>query len=80
MWRSPSPSSKIIRSNAPMCSVEIHGLADASENYYMEREWRVDGHAAFDVSDVHCVMIPSAYKFHFESDYPEYRGEIHPVG
>jgi hypothetical protein len=50
---------------------------DASpSNYYMEREWRIQGHLDFTLDDVSRVVLPSAYSRRFRSHFPEYFGQV----
>jgi hypothetical protein len=49
---------------------------DDPDNYYMEREWRVIGNFEFALSDVHRIIIPSAFAARFRADLPEYTGQI----
>ena len=47
-----------------------------SENYYMEREWRVGSNVEFSLSDVTRVFLPSKYATQFRKDLPDYTGQI----
>jgi hypothetical protein len=50
-----------------------------SDNYYMEREWRVLGKVYFHLTDVVRVFSPKAYFARFRMDLPEYVGQIQEV-
>jgi hypothetical protein len=48
-----------------------------SENYYMEREWRVLTDFEFKLSNVERVILPRNYAKRFRRDFSEYYGQIH---
>ena len=47
-----------------------------TDNYYMEREWRVLGIVKFALNDVHRVILPSGYATRFRNDLPVYTGQL----
>jgi hypothetical protein len=47
-----------------------------TDNYYMEREWRVLGHVFFNLEDVQRVILPRAYVARFRQDVPLYAGQV----
>jgi len=49
---------------------------DSTENYYMEREWRVYGDVLFQMADVHRIILPRSYQDRFCRDCPSYCGEL----
>ena len=54
---------------------------DDSENYYMEREWRLIGSMTFHLPDVARVILPTAYESCFRKEFPNFtRDRIYPVG
>ena len=50
--------------------------ADHSENFYMEREWRIFGNLEFSLDQVRRVIFPQDFARRFRDDLPEYFGEI----
>ncbi len=46
------------------------------ENYYMEREWRVNGNIQFALSDVMRVILPEPYSKRFRTDVPGFYGQL----
>lgn len=48
-----------------------------SDNFYMEREWRVVGNVNFELQNVHRIILPKSYIDRFYEDLPDYRGQIH---
>lgn len=53
------------------------GLAeDDSENYYMEREWRLPDGLAFRLGNIARLILPRDYCEQFHVDVPEYTGEV----
>ena len=54
-----------------------NGLAsDDDKNFYMEREWRVNGNLEFTLGEVRRVIFPERFARSFRQDVPEYFGEI----
>jgi hypothetical protein len=49
---------------------------DHEENFYMEREWRLDDGLAFRLGDVARIFLPLDYCRQFHEDIPDYAGEI----
>jgi len=49
---------------------------DDSENFYMEREWRLLGSLKFKINDVHRIILPEKYSKRFKKDIPHYSGKI----
>jgi hypothetical protein len=49
---------------------------DDSDNFYMEREWRVPEGFAFSLEDIARVIVPQEFEDKFRSDMPGYSGEI----
>lgn len=49
---------------------------DHEANYYMEREWRVQGPVSFSLSDVRRLLVPPEYGRRLRADVPEYFGEV----
>jgi Putative abortive phage resistance protein AbiGi, antitoxin len=47
-----------------------------SENYYMEREWRIGNHVIFKLDDVSRIFLPAHFARRFRTDLPEYAGQI----
>lgn len=47
-----------------------------TEQYYMEREWRVLGSIGFALSDVRRVILPEEYSAQFRQRFPDYSGQI----
>lgn len=47
-----------------------------TKNYYMEREWRIQGNLKFHLSDVQRVIIPEGFARRFRKDFPRYDGEM----
>lgn len=48
-----------------------------SDNFYMEREWRVLGRVAFEVADVHRIIVPNKhYAARLRKDIPNYEGQL----
>lgn len=50
--------------------------ADHEENYYYEREWRVVGNVAFELTDVRKVFVPVGWEDRFRDAFPCYAGEV----
>ena len=54
-----------------------HAASDAdSENYYMEREWRVLGNVRFAIDDVQTVFLPSEFAADLRNDVPGYVKQV----
>jgi hypothetical protein len=54
-----------------------HRLADwEKKNYYLEREWRINGDLNFELDDVRRVIIGTDFGEVFRSDFPDYTGEV----
>jgi hypothetical protein len=49
---------------------------DDSENFYMEREWRVLGNVQFSLKDVSRVILPEEFAKRFRADVPEYYKQL----
>jgi hypothetical protein len=49
-----------------------------SDNYYMEREWRVYGDLQFGLTDVVRVTLPEVYVDRLRADLPGYNGIVTP--
>lgn len=47
-----------------------------SDNYYMEREWRIGDNVKFDLDDVIRVFLPSSYAKRFRMELPTYTGQL----
>jgi hypothetical protein len=47
-----------------------------TENYYMEREWRILGRLDFSIEDVHRIILPKSYASMIRHDVPDYCGQI----
>jgi hypothetical protein len=52
---------------------------DHKDNFYMEREWRLLGHLAFNISDVSRIILPTEFASPFRRDIPQYAGSVHLV-
>jgi hypothetical protein len=53
------------------------GLDDTdSNNFYMEREWRVLGSVEFNLADVSRVLLPPEFARRLRTDVPEYVGQV----
>lgn len=50
--------------------------AEAAENHYMEREWRLLGALRFSREDVRRVVFPESYAPRFRKDFPDYSGQV----
>jgi hypothetical protein len=50
-----------------------------SENYYMEREWRMIVNLQFNISDVRRVFLLERYVVNFRKDVPAYCGQLNFV-
>lgn len=47
------------------------------ENYYMEREWRLQGVLNFkNINNIHRVILPKSFSKQFRKDFPDYFGQI----
>jgi hypothetical protein len=53
--------------------------AEASRNFYMEREWRALGNVRFELDDMRRVILPKRYIGRFRRALPDYTGEITPA-
>lgn len=49
---------------------------DHSDNYYMEREWRVIGNVKFTQLDIQRIIIPKEYSKKLREDLPEYINQV----
>jgi hypothetical protein len=49
---------------------------DHSENFYMEREWRVFGTVPFTIDDIARVILPRSFAKQFHTEVPEYWGQL----
>ncbi len=49
---------------------------DHPKNYYMEREWRVQGGVAFRLGNIARLVMPGDFIERFRADAPDYCGEI----
>ena len=49
--------------------------ADPS-NYYMEREWRVQGTMSFSLKDVSRIVLPTSFAVRLRQDVPNYVGQL----
>jgi len=48
-----------------------------SDNFYMEREWRVLGRVKFEIDDVHRIIVPDKYyAAKLRKDMPSYEGQL----
>jgi hypothetical protein len=50
-----------------------------SENFYMEREWRVNGRVKFRFRDIAYLVVPDCYENRLRRDLRGYKGEIFPI-
>jgi len=54
-----------------------HRLADIdTENFYMEREWRVCQDIPFEIENVVRVILPERFGAQFRKDFPSFDGEV----
>ena len=49
---------------------------DDPENYYMEREWRINGNLGFAVTDIARVILPEEYATRFRADVPKFCNQL----
>jgi hypothetical protein len=49
---------------------------DHSDNYYMEREWRVLGNVRFSLEDISRVILPEKFAKRFRADVPEFYRQV----
>lgn len=47
-----------------------------TENFYMEREWRIAGNATFPLNDVSRVLLPETYSKRFRQEFPQCHGQF----
>jgi len=47
-----------------------------TENYYMEREWRLIGSMPFELLDVARVILPSEYVSPFRDEFPDFASNL----
>lgn len=55
---------------------DINTTDTDQENYYMEREWRVNGQIQFSLSEVCRIVLPEEYSTKIRADLPEYTSQI----
>ncbi len=54
-----------------------HNLdAGAPDNFYMEREWRIQGNVRFEVGDIETVFLPKEYGGRLRKDVPCYENQV----
>jgi hypothetical protein len=49
---------------------------DDLENFYMEREWRVNGNVDFHLSDISRITLPGSYPDRLKADVPGYQRRV----
>jgi len=47
-----------------------------TENYYMEREWRILGKLNFSIEEIHRIILPKLYAQRLRQDVREYCGQL----
>jgi len=49
---------------------------DHTDNYYLEREWRVVGNVNFSIEDIETIFMPKAFARRFRADFPLYSAQL----
>lgn len=49
---------------------------DDPDNYYFEREWRMNGHLKFNIKNIKTIFITKKYSARFRGDFPHYLGQL----
>jgi hypothetical protein len=58
----------------------VGSLEDSdSQNYYLEREWRVLGHVYFELSDIQKAIVPSGHEKTVADEFPELAAKLEVV-
>lgn len=56
---------------------DVEKIDADKENYYMEREWRIEGRLNFkDLNNIYRIILPKSYIQKFRIDFPKYNGQI----